>query len=141
MRNQFKGFYPPLTEELSWLWDEGLVVLDANTLLNLYRYTDQTANEFLATLHGIQERLWMPHQAGLEFHRRRLDVIDQQAKAYEFIVGAIENAKKSVAGEVMRFKRHSSLNADSLVSQYEDAISPMLEALRQAQTEHLDVAP
>lgn len=141
MRDQFRGFYPPKTEELSGLWTEGLVVFDANTLLNLYRYTDQTAAEFLATLTSIQDRVWIPYQAGLEFHRRRLDVMDQQIKAYESIVGAIEGAKKTVTGEVMRFKRHSFLNADRLVAEYEVAISPMLETLRDAQAKHLDVAP
>jgi hypothetical protein len=141
VRDQFRGFYPPKTEELSGLWTEGLVVFDANTLLNLYRYTDQTAAEFLATLTSIQDRVWIPHQAGLEFHRRRLDVMDQQMKAYESIVGAIEGAKKTVAGEVMRFKRHSFLNADRLVAEYQVAISPMLETLREARAKHLDVAP
>jgi PIN like domain len=141
MRDQYRGFYPPLPEELSRLWGEGLVVFDANTLLNLYRYTDQTATEFLATLMSIQDRIWLPHQAGLEFHRLRLGVIDQQAKAYEAIVGAIESAKKTVAGEVMRFKRHSLLDADRLVEQYENAMSPIVETLKEAQARQLDVAP
>ncbi len=37
MRAMFPGYYRRTEEELERIWDEGLFVLDANVLLNLYR--------------------------------------------------------------------------------------------------------
>ena len=81
MRKQFSGFYPPTGEELAGLWDDGLVVLDTNALLNLYRYSDTTSSEFLEVLRILGNRLWIPYQVAFEFQRRRLDVIAEQVKA------------------------------------------------------------
>ena len=51
-------------------------------LLNLYRYTDQTCGELTSLMERLKDRLWLPHQAGLEFHENRLVVISEQANSY-----------------------------------------------------------
>lgn len=61
MRQHYLGYYPPSNEELEELWTQGLVVLDANTLLNFYRYTKSTVAEFWRVLDQLADRLWIPH--------------------------------------------------------------------------------
>ena len=144
MRKQFEGYYAPTSDELAALWGRGLVVLDANALLNLYRYTETTAEEFLKTLRSIQDRLWLPYQAGLEFHTRRLDVIDQQIQAYEVIANAMDTAKKTIASEANRFKRHPRIDVGELLAQYEDAMSKVVashEAARDAYKNSASTSP
>ncbi|MFE5843962.1 PIN-like domain-containing protein [Streptomyces niveus] len=60
---------------------EGLVVLDTNLLLNLYEYTPNARNQVLSALERVKERLWLPHQVGLEFVRNRHRVIATRVKS------------------------------------------------------------
>jgi hypothetical protein len=54
---------------------EGLVVLDTNVLLHLYRYGQRAAADLFAVLEAIGERLWEPHQVMLEFWHNRDSVL------------------------------------------------------------------
>lgn len=141
MRDRLRGYYPPSPEERSDLWESGLLVLDTNTLLNLYRYSEQTSAEFLEVLRGLSERLWIPYRVALEFQERRLDVIDQQAKAYDAVIAAIQAAQKTVAGEVMHYKKHASLAADELIDAYKKAAEPILQSISAAREKHQLLAP
>ena len=38
MKSQMIGFYRPSEDEFKEIWDKATFVLDANVLLNLYRY-------------------------------------------------------------------------------------------------------
>lgn len=96
MKSAFRGYYPPTEDELEVLWTEGLLVLDTNALLNLFRYTANTRREFLDVLTSRLEDLWIPHHVGVEFHRRRLDVIHEQRDAFSSIRKSIETASSAV---------------------------------------------
>lgn len=54
---------------------DGLIILDTNVLLDLYRYTPDARNQVLDALQLIAPRLWLPYQVGLEFVRNRRAVI------------------------------------------------------------------
>lgn len=60
---------------------QGLVVLDTNVLLNLYEYTPNARHQVLSALERVKERLWLPHQVGLEFVRNRHRVIATRVKS------------------------------------------------------------
>jgi len=70
MKNIFPGYYRPTEEKFSNLWNSCLFVLDANVLLNLYRYSQETSNELIQILKQISDRLWIPHQAALEYQKK-----------------------------------------------------------------------
>ncbi|GAB4584296.1 PIN-like domain-containing protein [Nocardia sp. IFM 10818] len=59
----------------------GIIVLDTNVLLSLYEYTATARDEVLDALELIGERLWLPHQVGLEFVRGRRRVIESRTAA------------------------------------------------------------
>ncbi|MFB9309762.1 hypothetical protein BJY17_000782 [Agromyces hippuratus] len=71
MKDRFRGYYPPTDDELKRVWAEATIVLDTNVLLGLYGQSPSTRKTFVDALQAIAERLWMPHQVGLEFHRNR----------------------------------------------------------------------
>ncbi|WP_035851036.1 PIN-like domain-containing protein [Kitasatospora azatica] len=60
---------------------DGLVVLDTNILLSLYEYNPGAREQVFAALEQIADRLWLPHQVGLEFVRGRHRVIVDRLKA------------------------------------------------------------
>jgi hypothetical protein len=96
MKKTFSGHFSQNEHNQKKLWDECLFVLDANILLNLYRYSDSTRIEVMRILESLKKRLWLPHRAAEEYLANRLLVIDQQEKAYEDTVKTIESLKNDL---------------------------------------------
>ncbi len=67
----FEGYRTATAEDYRRLFSEGLVVPDANVLLNLYRYTGQARDDLLSVLERLKDQLWIPHQVLAEFWRNR----------------------------------------------------------------------
>ena len=133
MREAYRGYYPPSRDELDELWTVGLVVLDTNTLLNFYRYTTSTVEDFWRILQRLAERLWIPHQVGLEFQRGRIGVMEQQTAAFDTALEAIRNGPSALESALKRFRNHPALNGASLVERYRHAVEPLVaEVTRQA---------
>ncbi|HEU5269760.1 MAG TPA: PIN-like domain-containing protein [Jatrophihabitans sp.] len=141
MRDLFPGYYPPSSAELAEMWNTGLVVLDASTLLNMYRYSADTRSDFVGVLNHLRDRLWIPHQVALEFQRNRLEVIDQQRAAFDSIIKVVASAESTVSAELRKYKRHSSLNAEALIADYQEATKPILKTLESARSVHDENAP
>jgi hypothetical protein len=78
MRRTFSGYFPPTQVEFEELWVEGLIVIDANVLLNMYRYSTTTRQDLVTLFRRLQPRLWLPHQAAQEFLDGRVGVIETQ---------------------------------------------------------------
>lgn len=91
MKDIYTGFVKKTPDELKKIWDEGLITFDANVLLNLYRYSTNTSQEILKIIDKFSSKIFLTHQAGLEFHRNRFEVITEQEKAYKEFT---ENIKK-----------------------------------------------
>ncbi|WP_329888256.1 PIN-like domain-containing protein [Stenotrophomonas sepilia] len=93
MKGRFPGYYRPTQAELDALWQEGtLVVLDTNILLHLYRVPASTRTLLLSILERLKDRLWIPHQVGIEYQRRRLGVIRDAFSASRRLLTDIEKA-------------------------------------------------
>ncbi|MHB8233638.1 MAG: PIN-like domain-containing protein [Solirubrobacteraceae bacterium] len=71
----FEGYRTATTANYVDLFRDGLVVPDANVLLNLYRFTSQARDDLLNVLERLGDRLWVPHQVLAEFWRNRENVL------------------------------------------------------------------
>lgn len=71
----FEDYLAPSDEEYKAALTSGLVVLDANVLLNLYRFEARARSDFIGLFKKLQARIWVPHQAAAEFWANRGDVI------------------------------------------------------------------
>lgn len=89
MKKLFQSHIPDSERAVKRVWKDALIVFDANTILNLYRYSDKSRSEFIALLNNLKSRIWIPEQAAHEYFKNRFVVIGDQAKAYEV-------AKKSI---------------------------------------------
>src|SRR5579875_3574321 len=113
MKNSFLGYYRPNIDEFEALWNECLFVLDANTLLNFYRYSPQTNRTFFAVFDKIADRLWVPHQAAFEYQDNRASEILRQENVYVEIRKQLENTENEL-GNLLR-KGHLSIDAPKLL--------------------------
>ncbi len=110
MRSAFPSYYRLSDAELSRLWQDCLFVLDANVLLNLYRYSKEASEDLIQVLRRISERLWIPHQVALEYQRNRLGVIAEQVKTYDKVSKVLGKVKDNLRAELDQLqleKRHS----------------------------------
>ena len=138
MRTAFRGYYAPSKEELAEIWDDGLLILDTNALLNLFRYSQRTRDDFIRVLRTRAACLWLPHQVGLEFHRRRLDVINQQNTAFDEIEKALVGAKDGTQKALKKFERHPSLDTADLAKKVESSLDEIAELVAAARDKHAE---
>ena len=66
MRKQFPGYYRPKAEEFAQKFKECVFCFDTNVLLHLYRYTPESRDNLIKVLQAFKDRIWLPHQIGLE---------------------------------------------------------------------------
>lgn len=78
MREVFSAHLPLTSEEETVVWKEALVIPDTNVLLGLYRYSDSARDSILQLMRDVRDRLWLPHHVGVEYFRKRTDIIQQQ---------------------------------------------------------------
>lgn len=107
MKYKFEEYYIPKPEDIKRIWANSIVVLDANVLLSLYRYSSRTRNKLLALMNKYKDKLWLPHQVGLEFYRNRLKVIDDSERAYDNIYSLIDKSIVDLSEKIKKqYVRH-----------------------------------
>jgi hypothetical protein len=67
----FDAYRTATEEDYRELLTSGLVVVDTNVYLDLYRYSNQTRADFFMILQRLGDCLWVPPQVMLEFWRNR----------------------------------------------------------------------
>lgn len=143
MKTKLFDFYPPTPDEYEKLWAEGLIVFDTNVLLDLYRLPTIARNELLDIFEKIKDRIWIPHQVGLEFQKRRISVISTERRAIQSALSettsAVDAIKKKIA-PLQLDKRDLQIDSDSLLSELESAHAGLVKAVNKAHESQLDVS-
>lgn len=131
MKEIFPGYYRPTQEEFSAMWQDCIFVFDANVLLNIYRYSPETRDELLDVLEHLKDRIWIPHQAMLEYHENREEVISQQYAITRDIEARLTEVSQAIE---TKYQRGHPFANTKIIS---DAINEALEKIKAsiAQTE------
>lgn len=82
MKKQFAAYYELPEARVKEIWENALIIFDTNALLNLYRYKEETRNQFIKVIEFYGERLWLPYQVGMEYHKDREIVIKDTSNVY-----------------------------------------------------------
>lgn len=141
MKNVFPGFYSPTEAELSTLWGEGLFVLDASVLLKLYEVPERTRQETFAALQKLGDRLWVPHQAALEYQRNRARTIGiakgRVAQALDPMQTALREFVSSANSIKLADRGHQ--DASDRLAEMQAAGEEVIKAARAAIASHVDI--
>jgi hypothetical protein len=127
MRDLFRGYYKPTQEEFDQLWSDGLVVLDANVLLNLYRYSTSARQDLIQVLTDYSDRLWLPFQAASEYQNNRLKVMFEQFETYKKFRKSAEEAKKDLTTFVERIPRHPTIDSNEIQTRIDDLFTSLTD--------------
>lgn len=131
MKKEFPGHFSGAAEDIEKIWEECIFVLDANVLLNLYRYSDFTCSKLLEVFEALSERLWVPHQVVLEYLNNRLAVIGDVGRVYEDAVKKIDVLSKSLESH----NQHPFIKPATLVES-ERLFKKMVEELNENKLVH-----
>jgi len=126
LQDKFPGYYRRTKEELDRIWRDGIIVLDTNVLLNLYRYSERAREELLGVLRRVKDQLWIPYQVAEEFHRDRSVVIKNQKQAYSAVQQALKNARNDVRDKMGKMHRDSGIEANDLLKKVEETFEVLI---------------
>lgn len=144
-----EAYRTPTSADYKRLFESGMIVLDTNVLVNLYRSNERTRKDTFAVLRRLQTQLWVPHQVLSEFWRNRdLPSVrgHHRAKARTACT-ALDKTFRSLSDAAERWLKDVHLDADDAakhrIDGYKDSIQRSLIEMkrfieRQAENDALD---
>lgn len=125
----FESYRVLTTEDIQSALKNGIVALDTNVLLNLYRYNEQTVDDLLAVASAVGERLFVPHQVVREFWRNRQGVIAGLGSASKDAQNALAKNATSTKDAIARWAKSVAL-PDEHRQQLAESVDDFYEELR-----------
>src|SRR6266508_7012977 len=111
MFDDFQGYRLPTEAEIDDALRLALIVIDANLLLNLYRYTESTRDDLLGVMGRLGDRLWVPHQVLREFWRNRLGVLTGRGSGTEQALAALAKQQRATADTLNQWAKMVAIEA------------------------------
>lgn len=137
MKSAFRGYHPPTNSEMRELWKSGLIVLDTNALLHLFRYSESSRDELLELLKKYQDRIWMPHQVGSEFHRIRLSVPVKEHESFAHVESVLQSSRARILQSLDALER-PALEAARIEKLAKKHLKKIERGLRKIKKDHVD---
>lgn len=132
MRDRFAAWYPRSQDERARFVTDGLVALDTNVLLHLYRLTPEARNDLLSLFEHLEQRLWIPHQVGEEFHKNRLNVIHDQEQVEQKLRNAVNDAADRLGKVINELRDHPAIDKAELQTATTTAFTAIRDYLDKA---------
>ena len=114
--DDFPGYRVPSEEELNDALVSALVVVDANLLLNLYRYNDSTSKDLIELLRHIGDRLWVPSQVMREFWRNRIGVLANRGVGLKDSLDTLSKQQRATGDVIERWAKATATRTDEVKS-------------------------
>jgi len=127
MKKTLYAYYRPTNEEFDTLWENCIVVPDTNILLNLYRYSKETSDDFLNLFNFLSDHIWIPHQIALEYQKNRLNVIYAQYKVYSNLADVLKKQENVITSELRQVGKHPYID----LAMYQEQISTFFSGIVQ----------
>jgi hypothetical protein len=117
MREIFPGYYPLSDSDKNEIWNSATFVFDTNGLLNLYRYTQSTRDDFLVVLDKLAERIWLPYQVAVEFHENRPGVIYRIRDAYRSFQNDLSKTAQAAKAMTEKHRQYRQIGAEEAATE------------------------
>jgi hypothetical protein len=126
----FEGYFVPQDSDYREALLQGLVALDTNVLLNLYRYTSIARQDLFSAMEQFGNRLWVPHQVMWEFWRGREAVL-RNPRGTADTIQELESHKEKT-GSVLRTWLNRAAMDDQTVQRLVHQVNESYESLERA---------
>jgi predicted nucleic acid-binding protein len=128
----FLGYVTPTVENWQDVLSNGMVVVDTNVLLNLYRYNQEARTSLLDVLEKFGGRLWVPNQVMVEFWRNRENALEDPEKQLQQSTSALRADLEKATSHLRTWVNRVSLdrvNAVKLESVLEAAFEEVISSM------------
>jgi predicted nucleic acid-binding protein len=135
--DHFSAYRTPNNGDYSAVLAHGMIVLDANVLLDLYRYNKEACDDLLSVLDRLKERLWIPHQVMDEFWHKREEVL-QDKRGTVKIIRALRSQCATAVTELRTWAKKAALPKErpaELVEVIEKAFDNLISKI----ADHADI--
>jgi hypothetical protein len=92
----------------------------------------------MTILQQVADRLWVPHQAALEYQRNRLEVISKQRAAYHEIESLLTDTLSRLKTSLRSYTRHPLIDVQELLKSVEVVIDKQVSEIREVCKKHPD---
>lgn len=106
MKNKYSWCFPLPEDKIKEIWDEAILTVDSNVLLDLYRYHKTTREALIEAIKKFEGRLWLSHQAAEEFFRNRKKTIVSSVSSYDSAIKKIREMNEVVSGPLSDLKKN-----------------------------------
>ncbi|AGJ54069.1 hypothetical protein F750_1570 [Streptomyces sp. PAMC 26508] len=133
----FEGYRTPAPTEVRAVLANGVVFVDTNVLIDLYRMNRQVREDMLTVLEALGDRLWVPHQVLVEFWRNQQQpgVLGHHHAQVRDTVAAMTKARSAIGDSLNRWARAVHLAADAPIrdelNKLEEDLDATLDGLRE----------
>ncbi|MGW3278004.1 PIN-like domain-containing protein [Nocardia rhamnosiphila] len=145
---EFSAWIDHVEPEHKRFFDEGLVVVDTNVLLDLYRVSATTRSEILEVLTKISSRLWIPHQVATEYSRNRKQAVYDRKANFSNIRNSLKASESAAISKLntaldkfVKFREKNRSVREWKPSEHglgEDDISQKIKGIWKAALEEID---
>ena len=133
MKKTFSWYFPLSEEKIDEIWKNGLFTVDANVLLDLYRYNTTTRDNILEVLEKFKKRAWLTYQTASEFLKNRTNVILETQDVFDrFISNGSFNSFEKDIKNLECMLNGTRIFPNDLKTKYVSAIRKELEKLQKA---------
>lgn len=101
MWERFAGFHKPSEAAIKALWKDAVFVFDASVLLDIYRVAG-VYGELVALKEHIKERIFVPHQFAMEFHRNLDGELRKVEQRNANAASVLQRAKNAFIDEIYK---------------------------------------
>jgi hypothetical protein len=122
MLSGFEEHFPLEKHAVDEIFENGIVVVDTNVLLNIYRYSPATRSDVTAVLNKMRDRIWFPNQVIVEFLKNRLNVIASQTNRYNEFKTKFLEMNEDFVKELEKINEHPFLDK-KIVDDFKAVIS------------------
>jgi hypothetical protein len=129
VRDLYPAYKPSSERELTELWKTCVFAFDASALLDCYRLTPASCDEYFWALEKVKDRIWLPHQAGLEYYDNRVEVIETGEASYGRIPQIARDAANVFKKALDRYRQYRWIEADRWESILERAVEQIVSEI------------
>ena len=134
MKDLFIGYYSLSEEAYKRIWNDAIIVLDTNVLLDFYRVSSATSKNLLSVLEEYKDRIYLPYQVASEYHRRMTEVIAFQIQKYEDSISSIRKFENLISD-----KRNHPFLPNELEEKVKDTFTSLKGFFKEQQEALTDV--